>query len=119
MISDRKKYITKLFLKRCTKQSVMKSHLEFSIKLMSGTYAITEETLLKLKKKYNLDDYIGRLMPLLDKQFTIEEMQEAIKFFSSGVGKKMLDPNLLQEIGKIGSNMVAQLEQEFALEDTG
>jgi len=119
VISERKKYIIHLFLKRCTDQNIMKSHIEFSLKLMEQRYDISEEKLLELQSKYNLDDYIERLLPYVDKQFTIEEMQTAIKFFSSGVGKKMLDKQFLSEIGKVGNNMVSQAEREFAINDRG
>lgn len=115
MISERKKYIIKLFLKRCTNQNIMKAHLKFYFKLMEETYKISKKNLLGLREKYGIDDYIERLIPLIDEQFTIEEMQESIRFFSSGVGKKISDPNFLHKIGKIGSNMTAGIEQEFAL----
>lgn len=117
MISERKKYIIKLFLKRCTNQNIMKTHLKFSFELMEEAYKISKENLLELRKKYNIDDYIERLTPLIDEQFTIEEMQEAIKFFSSGIGRKISDPNFLHKIGKVGSKMTAEIEQEFALID--
>ena len=117
MISERKKYIIELFLKRCTDQNIMKSHLDFSLKLMETRYDIPEKQLVKLRDKYSVKNYIERILPLIDKQFTIEEMQESIRFFSSGVGKKMLDQNFLHQIGKEGKNMVSQAEQEFSMSD--
>jgi len=119
MISERKKYIAKLFLNRCSNTNIMRQHIEFSLKLMDGSYELSESIYSDLKKKYNIDNYIERLIPSLDEQFSIEEMQKAIKFFSSGVGRKMLNPDFLRKVGKIGNDMISQMEQEMALKSTG
>lgn len=112
MISAKKEYVIRLFIKKCAIQNIMKSHINFSFKLLENTYNV-EATILR--KKYDIDDYIKRLTPVLDQQFTIEEMQEVIQFYSTKVGKKLLDSDFLQEIGKVGDNMIAQIEREFAL----
>jgi len=119
VISERKKYIAKIFLNRCNNTHIMRQHLEFSLKLIESSYELSENVTSDLKKKYGIDNYIERLMPSLDEQFSIEEMQEAIKFFSSGVGKKMLDPVFLQKVGKIGNDMISQLEQDCAITNEG
>ena len=117
MISERKKYIIELFLKRCMTLQTMERYLNFYIELMGNSYNVQMEELLKIKKSYNIDDYVKRIIPIIDSQFTIEELQESIKFFSNSVGKKMQDPNFLYKIGKAGENMVSQIEQEFAIKN--
>jgi len=115
MNSERKKYVIKLFLQRCTNLYIMKSHLKFSLELMGQRFNVPEKKITELKDKYTLDDYIERVTPVINEQFTIEEMQEAIKFFSSGVGKKMLDHNFLSKVGKIGNEMILQAETDFSI----
>jgi hypothetical protein len=115
VISEKKKYIIELFLKKCTLQSINKAHMDFSFQLMTNTYIVSKETLSRLKDKYNIDAYIERIIPLIDEQFTIEELQEAIRFYSSVVGRKMMDSTFLQKIGKIGTRMFTEIEQDFAL----
>jgi len=85
MISAKKKYVIQLFLKKCTVQSMMKSHIDFSFKLLENMYGGPGGTPSELKKKYSIDDYIERLIPVLDQYFTIEEMQKAIQFYSKNV----------------------------------
>ena len=115
MITKRKKYIIQLFLKRCTLQSVNKDYIDFYFKLYKNMYNISEEKLEKLKQKYNINDYIERIIPLIDEQFSIEELQEIIKFYSSKTGRKIIDFNFLHNMGKIRDKMMRQIEQEFAL----
>jgi len=115
MITERKKYIIQLFLKKCTSQSVNKNYIDFYFKLYKNMYNISEEKLKKLKQKYDIDDYIKRIIPLIDEQFSIEELQEIIKFYSSKTGRKIIDYNFLREMGKTRDKMIKQIEQEFAL----
>lgn len=115
MISERKKYIIEIFLKKCTTQNIMKQHIEFTFKLLKNLYPISEDKEKKLKAKYNFNTYTERIAPLIDEYFTIEELQESITFFSSGAGKKIIDPSFLIRIDKIGSRMDSEIEQNFAL----
>lgn len=110
-----KEYLIKLFLKRCTIQSLHESHLDFSFQLFTNTYDVAPEKLEELKRKYTQDKYIERIIPLIDKQFTEDELREAIKFYSSPVGRKIMDRHFLMRIGDESSRMFAEIEQEFAL----
>jgi len=117
MIADKKEYLIKIFIKKCTLQSINKAHLDFYFKLCGNTYNISEEKKGELKKKFTLDEYIKRLIPIIDKYFSTEELKEIIKFYSSPSGRKMLDLTFLDEVGKMGTEMTIQLEQEFASYD--
>ena len=81
---------------------------------MAETYEISDEPMEELRKEYTVDNYIERLIPILDHQFSIEDMQEAIKFYSSELGRKMLDPVFLNEINKICLKMDSEITQKFA-----
>ena len=117
MVEARKEYLIKIFLKKCTVQSINKDHLEYKFKWCEETFNIPKEKSKELKKKYTLDDYIDSIVPVIDKYFSIEDLKVMIQFYSSDVGKKMLDPAMLKEIGIAGADMDARLEQEFALYD--
>jgi len=117
MISERKKYIAKILLKKSSVYKIMKSNLEFSISVIGEHFHIPKDKLLEIKKKFSVDKYIERLFPFLDKQFTIEDMQEAIKFYSSDVGIKISDPIFLDKINGVGAKIELEIEQEIALEN--
>jgi len=117
MISERKKYIIKLFLKRCSVQKVMKAHLKVSLQLMENSHGVSDAALQELKELYSMDSYIDRIIPVLDEQFSIEEMQEAIKFYSYGVGRKILDPVFLEKINEEGLEMDKEMARKFAQAD--
>jgi hypothetical protein len=93
----------------------MEAHLKVSLELIKNAYNIPDAALIELEKQYSIDSYIERIAPILDKQFSIEEMQEAIRFYSSGVGKKMLDPKFLAEIDREGSKMDSEICQNFSI----
>ncbi len=115
MISERKKYLIEIFLKKCTLQTINKVHLDFIFQLLKNTYPISLEKENKLREKFSLEEYIKKIIPIIDTFFSEEELRECIHFFSSPTGRKLLDSNFLDKIGKIGVNMTNQLEQEFAL----
>jgi len=116
LISERKKYLIKIFLKKCTAQNISKEYIEFYFKLCENTYPnVSSEKLEEFKKKFTLEEYTDRLIPVIDEYFSIEDLQGIIKFYSSDMGKKMLDTMFLQKVGEIGNNLVSQIEQEFAL----
>lgn len=117
MISEQKKYIIEIFLKKCTFQNVVKDHIEFIFNLLKNTYSVSKEKEEKLRLEYNFDKYIERIIPIIDKYFTVEELNEAIKFFSSKTGMKMKDNIFLSEINKINSTMDKEIEQKFGLKN--
>jgi len=115
MISKRKEYIIKIFLNKCNIQTAISNSLKFHLKLIENSNDILEEHIDQLKEKYTIDYYVKKLTPIVDKQFTIEEMQIVIKFYSSEVGMKMAAPNFLYEVGKIGEQMITEMEYDFSL----
>jgi len=117
MISEREKHITRLFLKMCSIQKVMESRLNFSLDLISTIHKVSNTALKELREEYSLNSYIERITPIIIQQFSIEEMQEAIKFYSSGAGRKMIDSQFLLKIDEEGLKMDKEIAEKFALAD--
>ena len=115
MISGRKNYLIEQFFKKCTIQNFNEAYFEFYFKSFENTYNISKEKSKKLKEIYNTEEYTRRIFPIIDKYFTEEELQEAIKFYSSESGKKMLNMTTLDEIGQVAKNIFAEIEQEFII----
>ena len=115
MIEERKEYWIKIFIKKCTSLHNVQEQLDFYFKWCEHTYNVSEEYSIKLKNKFTTDDYINRLIPIIDKYFSIEELKEMIKFYSTDIGKKILNYDFLQDVGKIEIDINTQIEQEFAL----
>lgn len=115
MVDPRKDYLIRIFLKKCTVQNINKKYLDFYFKLCNNTYNITEEKIKELKDKFTPEEYIKRVIPIIDKHFTIEELKGIMKFYSSKSGMKLLDAIISKDIDDVGKNMFAQIEQEFSL----
>ena len=119
MTSERKNYLIQIFLKKCTLQSRSKEHLDFKFKWCENTFPkVSPEKIEELKNKYTLNEYIKEITPVIDKFFTIEELKTLIQFYSSNVGKKMLNPQILKAIEKAAETLDYRLEQEFRLNQT-
>jgi len=116
-MDSRKEYLIKIFIKKCTIQSINKEHMKIKFRWCEETFGVPKEISERIKKKYTSDDYINKIIPIVDKYFSIEDLKALIQFYSSDVGKKMLDPRMLREIGIAGADMDARLEKEFALYD--
>ena len=115
MTEERKEYLIEIFLKKCNLQNTNKAQLDFLFKLNSTAYKVSEEKIAELKNKFNISEYTKRVTPIIDKHFSIEELEELIKFYSSGTGRKLLDHIFLNEIEEIGKNMRIQIEREFII----
>ena len=115
MTNERKKYLINIFITKCTSSHNSKQQLDFYFKWCENTYNLSEKKLQELKKKFTLKEYLNRLIPIIDKYFSIEELKEIIKFYSTNAGKKILDYNFLQDMGRVGLDMNTQIEQEFSL----
>ena len=114
-MEERKEYWIRIFIKKCISLNNFQEHLDFYFKWCSNTYNVSEGYLEDLKKKYTIDDYINRLIPIMDKYFSIKDLKEIIKFYSTDIGKKLLDYSFSQEMGKVGASMNMQIEKDFAM----
>ena len=112
-MEEGKEYLIRIFIKKCTVQSFNKDYLDSKFKWGEKAFNIPQEKIKELKNKFSLDDYINRIIPVIDKHFSIEELKTLVQFFSSNVGRKMLDTLFLKDLGEVWEDMDAQLEQEF------
>jgi hypothetical protein len=118
MITERKKYLIELFVKKCTVLDVIKSHMAFHINLIEKSYNANTEDIERIREYCSINNYILKISPIIDETFTEAELEESIKFFSKGAGKKMIDPSFLLKVGKISENIILEAEQEFILKKT-
>jgi len=53
----------------------------------------------ELRELFNIDELIGRLIPIYDKHYTQEELQKIIQFYESPAGQKVITatPEILNE----------------------
>ena len=114
-MDERKEYWIRIFIKKCTYLNTFQEQLDFYFKWCSNTYNVSDEYLEELKEKYTIDDYTNRLISTMDKHFSIEDLKEIIKFYSTSAGKKILDYSFLQDVGKVGLSMSMQIEKDFAM----
>ena len=112
-MDDRKQYWIKLFIKKCSSLNNYEEQVNFFIEWCSKTYNVSGNLLKEIREKYAKDDYINRLIPIIDRCFTIDDLKASIKFYSSKVGKKILDYQFLQDVGKVSKDIGEDIEKDF------
>ena len=118
MISDRKKYLIQLFIKKAIVTSMLNSSINCSFQLLENTYPhVSSEDVKKLREKFTLDDFIERVTPVIDRRFAVDELLELIKFYSSSLGKKVINPDFFKDMQETGNNLFREIEQEFAIKN--
>ena len=109
-----KEQLIYIFLRKGNMYLSMKSSILKTKELVESSCPnILPEDLKKLREKYTIEEYIRRLTPIIDEMFTIEEMEEIVKFYTIGVGRKIFDPDFLQKVGKIGKNIFLEMESDY------
>ena len=112
-MDEQKEYWIKLFIKKCIYLNNYEEQIKLFIEWCNKTYNVSEDIFEELKKKYTIDDYISRLIPIIDQYFTIDDLKTSIKFYSTNAGKNLLDYYFLQDLGKVGKDIGEDIEKDF------
>ena len=115
MIDKRKNFLIELLLKNGKMLDFPGQHLDFYFKWCGETYNVSDEKILELKKEYNIEEYTKRIIVVMDKYFSVKELQLILQFYASDVGKKLLDNIFMKEMGEVMRNMEEQLEKAFSI----
>ncbi len=101
MISPKKEYLIEIFLKRAKYDILFEHILNYRFTLLKDNYRhVSKENLEKIRKKYNYKEFYKRASPLIDKRFSVEEIEEINKFLSSPGGKKMMNNDFASKLSE-------------------
>ena len=118
-MNERKKYLIILFIKKSSIYTSIRSSINKFFELLQNTYGSTipGKNINELKEQFTIDEYMEKLIPVIDKQLSEEELEEVIKFYSSAVGKKMLSTSFLKEFSQVDKNYFSEIEQKISIEN--
>ncbi len=117
-MNERKKYLIILFIKKSSIYTSIRSSINKFFELLKSTYStIPGKNIDELKEQFTINEYMEKLIPVIDKQLSEEELEEVIKFYSSAVGKKMLSTSFLKEFSQVDKNYFSEIEQKFSIEN--
>ena len=97
-MDNRKKYLIELYFKKCSIPSISKKQLDFVFDTRQNHFKLEEEKLKEIKEKYTVEYFFSNIADVIDRTFSENELAEIIKFYSSPVGIKMLNPQFIEEI---------------------
>jgi hypothetical protein len=113
-MSNQKEYWIRLFIKKCISLNHYEAQMNFFIGWCGKTYNVSGDLFDKIREEYTIDNYIDKLIPIIDKYFTVEDLKASIKFYSSDAGKKILGHQFLEDMGKVGQDMGKEIEDSFS-----
>ena len=113
-MDKKKEYLITIFIKKATAYYTISASLEKTFQLLTVNYPnVTYAEVTELKKKYTIDKYIQKITPIIDENFSEEDMNTIIKFYTTLPGSKLFDRILLKDIAEAGENMFEEIEREF------
>lgn len=113
MISSRKESLIKLCIKRMGIFDAIRISLDFRIKLITTNFShLTPSDIAEIESKFSVDEYIKKLTPIFDSNFSEEELSEIIKFYSTGAGAKTVDTLFLEKIKNVNNYFSNKIEKE-------
>jgi hypothetical protein len=116
MTNVRKNYLIENIIKKIGLYKSIEKLLESNYTLLENSfYKISIENINKIKQKYTIDEYIKRICDIINKEFSENELEIIINFYSTFPGKKLLDNNLNDQLEKIGKDMISEIYKEFSL----
>lgn len=113
MIDKQKEYFIRLFLKITKLEEEIESSISFFILMISKSYNLSENIIKDVKDKFTKEEYIKKIIPVIDNQFSIEEIKTIINFYGSSVGRKILDKNYTQIMKSVGDDFMAKIQDEM------
>jgi len=115
-MSPKKRQLIRLFLQRTLAEGILTASLDTLVRLAAQTYnRVSKESIKEIREKYTFEEYITRVAPIVDAQFTEEELQKIITFYSSDVARKMFESNFVGKVRRINTLLSQEIEQEFAM----
>ena len=110
----KKLYLIELFLKLAKYHDVSKNIIDFNVSMLKiAHHNIPDNIFKEIQDKYNSDEYIKRITIVIYEYFSEEELQDLINFYSSFVGKKMLNYDFNNKLKTIIENMNQQMDSEL------
>lgn len=101
-MSIKKKYLIELFLKCSGHYFAAEETLKANESLLRASYpSIDNNNFSNVILNYGLESYLIKTTILLDSIFSQEEIESLIKFFSSSIGRKLVDKSYLLKISTL------------------
>lgn len=113
IISRQKEYYIKLFIKISKMEENIDSSIKFIININGNMCNLTEEDKIEIEKRFTKEEYIKQIIPVIDKNFSIEEIKELINFYGSNLGRKILDKKYIEDIKSISDNFSGKIQSEI------
>jgi len=118
-MSEKKSYLIETLIKLIKQDEITQSLLNHQFTLFKGTFSfIPDKEFNDIKEKYNKNNYLNSLYLIIDKHFSIEELEQLVDFHSSPVGKKMYSSNFNLELQNASAKFMADIENDLIVINT-
>jgi len=119
-MSKKKEYLIILFLKCSKYLYTAKENLKANEDFLRASYqSINDNDFNQVMSEHSVSQFTEEMTSLVDSLFSEEEVQSLISFFSSPVGRKLVDKthilnisNIMNDITSARQNRLSRLDRE-------
>ena len=113
-MTPKKRYFCELFLKTSKYSNTIQTMIDYNFDLLKvGHTENINDYFEEIKKKYNIDEYNNRATSIIDRYFSEEELDNAIKFFLSDLGQKVSNKSVNRDLNILLKKMLAEAEEKL------
>jgi len=114
-MTKKKKYLIEIFLKCSKCVSSATEMLDFNEKVLRASYpSVSSEDFDKIIAEEGYNRYLEETSLIIDSHFSQEEVESLIEFFSSTIGRKLVDYSHLSKMKKIINDISTDREKELS-----
>ena len=114
-MSKKKKHLIELYLKYSKYTYTAKENLKSNETFLRASHqSISDDDFNQIMSEYGISQFTEEMTNIVDSQFSEEEVKSLIDFFSSPVGRKLVNKTHLLKISRIMSDITLARQDELS-----
>lgn len=110
-MSMKKKYLIELYLKCSKYLYTADENLKANERFFKASFQdIEDDVFNKIMEEHGVTQFLDEMTSLIDSKFTEEDVQSLIDFFTSPLGRKLVDKSHLLKVKQIFNDIIKERE---------
>ena len=114
-MSEKKKHLIELYLKYSKYLYTAKENLKANEIFLRASYqSISDDNFNKIMSEYGISQFAEEITKIIDSNFSEEEVKSLIEFFSSPVGRKLVNKDHILKISRAMNDITLTRQNELS-----
>tara|TARA_Y100000310_G_C20487118_1_gene717409 strand:+ start:558 stop:935 length:378 start_codon:yes stop_codon:yes gene_type:complete len=111
-MTEKKKYLIDLLLNTSRQLATLEKRFDDTFHVFVSAFSSSEIPNIDVIKSafVNRKEILRHITPILDEQFTVEELEKIVQFYSTAVGKKLTDPEYEKKYNTVLQSVIDDME---------